>query len=147
MAAIRASGPPASSAASIAAIVVFFVFSTYVSLRGLEKENEGLRKALVQSTQRIFGEKISEPQKALRKLREGLTEKGGSIPEVSAADLLRRISKQVPEPGEVKLDVKRLDIELIVKLIGTHSAAGTQINHHGIDITLVDLKYGLVFIV
>lgn len=115
-------------AVSLVVVLVFAAANAYMSLFALRKEGSTLNEQLKTATKAVFGEVITNPRSASRKVSRGCQAKALSIPTHSAFDILNLLSQQTPASDEVKLDITRLDIKqgktFIKGTADTRSAVG-----------------------
>jgi len=93
-------------------VLCFAAFNAYASLRGLQKEHDLLAARFKKATLEVFGQEKTDPTGILEDLKAGPKGLGQlPIPTSTAFDLLDDISRVVPPPGKIKLDILELDIK------------------------------------
>jgi general secretion pathway protein L len=93
------------------AVLCFGSLNTWASLRGLRKEHELLTARLKKATIEVFGQEKTDLHAISDELKNGPKGFGQlPIPTTTAFDLLDEISRSVPPPDKVKLDVTELDL-------------------------------------
>jgi general secretion pathway protein L len=99
-----------------AVIAVSFGFSTIAELRSLDAEREMLGARLAAVTRDVFGEEISEPDKAREHLESGPGKADEDpMPHIDGFDVMVQLSKAVPKDmvhDVVELDAQRSKVVL-----------------------------------
>jgi type IV pilus assembly protein PilM len=98
-------------AVSLVVVLVFAALSGYMSLYALRKEEKALKLQLTRVTKAVLGDPLTSPKKVSRLVKRGCRAKSFAIPSHTAFDVLDIVSREVPEPAKVKLDITRLDIK------------------------------------
>lgn len=119
-------------AISISLLVIFALMATnaFAALYALRQEETVLKAQLKKATNAVFGESVLTPSAVTRRLK-GTGKAGATGPvltDKTAYHILDYISRAVPSPGKIKLDVTKLEIKsgktFITGTADTRSAIG-----------------------
>lgn len=94
-----------------AAILFAGGLDVYASLSNLGAERKSLDTRLRVATQELFGAPRTDAKAVSQTLRKGFREDLAPVPRATAYDLLDQISKKMPDPDRIKLDIAELDIK------------------------------------
>jgi general secretion pathway protein L len=98
-------------AACVLAVLATAAFDAYAALHQLRRDEASLDQRLKTESAELFGETVGDPELVSKRIKQGIKMDELPVPAETAYDLLDDISRAMPDPTKVKLDVTELDIK------------------------------------
>lgn len=96
----------------VAAVLVCAATNGTIALRRLSSERTQLQARLSAATKELFGQERLDATEITAALKKSFRDEMAPVPKTTAYDLLDRISRQMPSPEQVAIDIQDLEIKV-----------------------------------